>query len=42
MKLMHKKLAKIKALLAGDLSIEQVEKTPVRRTPGETTNVAHN
>ena len=39
---MHKKLSIIKALVAGDASIEFIDKTPIKRTPGDTTIVGHN
>jgi len=39
---MRKKLAVFKALIAGDASIEHIDKTPIKRTPGDTTIVGHN
>jgi hypothetical protein len=39
---MHKKLATFKAIIARDASIEYINKTPVKRTPGDVTVVAHN
>jgi hypothetical protein len=39
---MNKKIATIKALIEGDISIERILKTPVRKTPGDVTDVAHN
>lgn len=39
---MHKKIATIKALIEGEISIERIVKTPVRKTPGDVTDVAHN
>jgi hypothetical protein len=34
---MSKKLAIFKALIAGDASIEYIDKTPIKRPPGDTT-----
>lgn len=39
---MSKKLAILKALAAGDATIEPVDKCFVKRTPGDTTIVGHN
>ena len=38
---MSKKLAIFKALIAGDASIEYIDKTSIKRTPGDTTEVTH-
>jgi hypothetical protein len=38
---MRKKLATFKALITGDASIEYIDKTSIRRTPGDVTEVAH-
>jgi hypothetical protein len=38
---MRKELVIFKALIAGDASIERINKTPIKRTPGDTTEVAH-
>ena len=40
--LMRKELATFKALVVGDASIKRIEKTPIKRTPGDTTIVGHN
>jgi hypothetical protein len=40
--LMRKELAIFKAILSGDLLIENVSKTVIKRTPGDVTEVAHN
>ena len=34
---MRKELATFKALIAGDASIEYIDKTPLKRTPGNVT-----
>ena len=34
---MRKKLAIFKALIAGDASIEYIDKTSIKRTPGDST-----
>lgn len=39
---MRKGLATVKAIIVGDASIEYVDKTPIKRTPGDTTEMAHN
>jgi hypothetical protein len=39
---MHKALVKFRALIVGELSIDFVDKTPIKRTPGDTTEMAHN
>jgi hypothetical protein len=39
---MRKALTTLKALIAGDASIEYIDKTCIKRTPGDTTEVAHN
>lgn len=39
---MRKKLATLKALIAGDASIDCIDKTFIKRTPGDTTEVPHN
>jgi len=39
---MKKKLAILEALILGDVSLERTEKTPVKKTPGDTTIVGHN
>jgi hypothetical protein len=38
---MRKELATIKSLIAGDASIEYIDKTTIKRTPGDTTEVTH-
>jgi hypothetical protein len=38
---MRKELSTLKALIRGNLSIEVVDKTPIERTPGETTQGGH-
>jgi hypothetical protein len=38
---MRKELATFKALIAGDVSIEYIDKTPIKGTPGETTQGGH-
>jgi hypothetical protein len=38
---MRKELAIFKALVAGDASIVNIDKTPIKRTPGDTTEVSH-
>jgi hypothetical protein len=39
---MRKELATFKALITGDASIRYIDKTPIKRTPGETTEqLAH-
>jgi hypothetical protein len=40
--IMHKKISIVRALLVGDASIEFIDKTPIKRTPGDTTIVGHN
>ena len=40
-KLMRKELAILKALIAGDASIVNIDKTSIKRTPGDTTEVSH-
>ena len=37
---MRKELATFKALIAGDASIEYIDKTPIKRTPGDITDIA--
>lgn len=39
---MRKELAMFKALITGYASIEHIEKTSIKRTPGDTTEIAHN
>jgi hypothetical protein len=39
---MRKELATLKALIVGNASIKRVDKTAVKRTPGDTTIVGHN
>jgi hypothetical protein len=39
---MRKIIATIRALLAGEVSIDSVDKTLVSRTPGDVTEVSHN
>lgn len=39
---MRKKLAILEALVAGELSIKSIDKTLIKRTPGDTTIVGHN
>jgi hypothetical protein len=39
---MHKHLAKAKSLVTGMASIQYIHKTPIKRTPGDTTEVSHN
>jgi len=39
---MDKTIAKIRALIKGEASIEYVDKTLISRTPGEVTDVGHN
>jgi hypothetical protein len=39
---MRKSLAIFKALTSGDMSIEYIGKTAIKRTPGDVTEVAHN
>jgi hypothetical protein len=38
---MRKELATVKALIAGYASIEYIDKTPIKRTPGDTTELGH-
>ena len=38
---MRKKLTIFKALITGDASIEHIDKTSIRRTPGDVTEVSH-
>jgi hypothetical protein len=38
---MRKELATLKALIAGDASIVYIDKTPIKRTPGEVTQGGH-
>jgi hypothetical protein len=38
---MNKQLVTLKALVAGNASIEYISKTRIRRTPGDTTVVGH-
>jgi hypothetical protein len=38
---MRKKLATFKALITGDASIEYIDKTTIKRPPGDTTEVGH-
>jgi hypothetical protein len=40
-RLMRKKLATLRAIIAGNATIEYINKTPVKKAPGETTEVAH-
>jgi hypothetical protein len=37
---MRKELATFKAIIAGNASIEYIDKTPIRKTPGDTTEEA--
>jgi hypothetical protein len=39
---MRKSVAKIKALINGEASIEYIDKTLISKTPGEVTDVGHN
>jgi hypothetical protein len=39
---MRKKLATFKAIIAGDASIEDINKTSINGTPGDVTIVGHN
>jgi hypothetical protein len=39
---MRKELATFKAIIVGDASIEYSDRTPIKRTPGDTTEMAHN
>jgi hypothetical protein len=39
---MRKTIAKIRALISGEASIEHVDKTLISRTPGDVTEVGHN
>jgi hypothetical protein len=39
---MRKELATFKAIIIGDVSIDFSDKTPVKKTPGDTTEMAHN
>jgi hypothetical protein len=39
--LMRKEVATFKALITGDVSIEYIDKTPIKRTPGDMTEVSH-
>jgi hypothetical protein len=39
---MVKAIATLKAIIVGDASIEYVGKTPIKRTPGDTTQMSHN
>lgn len=39
---MNKTVAKIKALMRGEASIEYVEKTLISKTPGDVTDIGHN
>jgi hypothetical protein len=38
---MRKELATIKALIAGNASIVNIDKTTIKRTPGDTTDATH-
>jgi hypothetical protein len=38
---MRKELATFKALITGDASIEYIDKTPIKRPPGDTTELGH-
>ena len=38
---MRKELATLKALISGDASLDFVGKRYIKRTPGDTTQVAH-
>jgi hypothetical protein len=38
---MHKELATLKALFSRDVSIEYIDKIPIKKTPGDTTEVNH-
>jgi hypothetical protein len=38
---MHKELAMLRALAASNVSV-RIKKTPIKRTPGDTTIVGHN
>jgi hypothetical protein len=39
---MQKAVATFKAIIVGDASINYVGKTPIKRTPGDTTQMSHN
>lgn len=39
---MGKSVAKIKALISGEASIEYIRKTLISKTPGDVTDVGHN
>jgi hypothetical protein len=36
---MHKALETFKAIIAGDVSIEYIDKKPIKRTPGDVTDL---
>jgi hypothetical protein len=38
---MGKKIATLRALISGDASIEYTNKTSIKRTPGDTTDLGH-
>jgi hypothetical protein len=38
---MRKELATFKALICGDASIDYVGRKPIKRTPGDTTQMGH-
>jgi hypothetical protein len=39
---MGKVLETLKAIIVGDASIDFCDKTPIKKTPGDTTEMAHN
>jgi hypothetical protein len=39
---MNKAIVTLKAIIIGDASIKYAGKTPIKRTPGETTQMPHN
>jgi hypothetical protein len=39
---MNKAIVTLKAIIIGDASVKYAGKTPVKRTPGETTQMNHN
>ena len=39
---MNRKLAVLKAVASGNISIDYIPKTPIKRTPGDVTEVSHN
>lgn len=39
---MRKEIATFKAIIVGDVSIEYSDRTSIKRTPGDITEMAHN